>query len=122
MQMTSNLFSFRQLYCRRVFAASARSEPLYLPAVVVKEAAMPSTGTPERQYSETQAREALERTPGGVELVGAEEIKESLGTNLQQVLDFVPGVLVQGRQGAASARANCPSAVPACATIFTCAG
>ena len=55
---------------------------------------------PEREYKETEAREAIERTPGGVALVGSEEIKESLGTNMKDVLDFVPGVLIQGRQGA----------------------
>ncbi|HMF52444.1 MAG TPA: Plug domain-containing protein, partial [Candidatus Saccharimonadales bacterium] len=78
------------------------AEPLQLPPVVVQETAVPSSTLPERQYNENQAREAIERTPGGVALVGAEEVKESLGTNLKDVLDFVPGVLIQGRQGATS--------------------
>ena len=82
----------------RVHAA----EPIQLPPLVVKDSEVPPIATPERQYSEAQAREAIDRTPGGVELVGAEEIKESLGTNLKEVLDFVPGVSIQGRQGSVS--------------------
>ncbi|MGZ9187642.1 MAG: TonB-dependent receptor plug domain-containing protein, partial [Candidatus Binatia bacterium] len=78
------------------------AEPIQLPPLVVKDSEVPPAATPERQYSETQAREALERTPGGVALVGAEKIKESLGTNSKEVLDFVPGVFIQGRQGSVS--------------------
>jgi iron complex outermembrane receptor protein len=76
------------------------AEPLQLPPLVVKDSAIPAPAIPERLYNETQAREAIERTPGGVDLIGTEEIKESLGTNLKDVLDFIPGVFIQGRQGA----------------------
>jgi iron complex outermembrane receptor protein len=76
------------------------AQTVQLPAVVVQDTAIPPPETPERQYTEPQAREAIERAPGGVDLIGAEEIKESLGTNLKDVLDFTPGVFVQGRQGA----------------------
>lgn len=97
------LYSIPAVLIAAEFSRSAiAAEPLLLPQVVVKDSAIPSTATPDRLYNETQAREALERTPGGVALVGAEEIKESLGTNLKDVLDFVPGVLIQGRQGATS--------------------
>jgi iron complex outermembrane receptor protein len=83
------------------FSRSAiAAEPLQLPQVIVKDTLIPPTATPDRLYNENQAREAIERTPGGVALVGSEEIKESLGTNMKDVLDFVPGVLIQGRQGA----------------------
>ena len=78
------------------------AEPLQLPPVVVQDTQIPSTAIPEREYKETEAREAIERTPGGVALIGSTEINESLGTNLKDVLDFVPGVLIQGRQGATS--------------------
>lgn len=82
--------------------ASSAAEPLRLPPVVVKDSPIVSTAAPERLYDESQAREALERTPGGVALIGATEINESLGTSLKDVLDFIPGVFVQGRQGATS--------------------
>jgi iron complex outermembrane receptor protein len=84
------------LHQRKAYAA----EPMQLPPVVVKESAFPPVATPDREYNENQAREAIERTPGAVALIGTEEIKESLGTNLKDVLDFVPGVHIQGRQGA----------------------
>ena len=84
------------------YSRAHAAEPIQLPPLVVKDSEVPPIATPERQYSEAQAREAIDRTPGGVELVGAEEIKESLGTNLKEVLDFVPGVLIQGRQGSVS--------------------
>ena len=87
---------------RLILSEVSAAEPLQLPQVLVKDSAIPPTATPDRLYSKTQAREAIERTPGGVALVGAEEVKESLGTNLKDVLDFVPGVLIQGRQGATS--------------------
>jgi iron complex outermembrane receptor protein len=78
------------------------ADPLQLPPVIVRETPIPPPVTPERLYNENQAREAIERTPGGVALIGPSEINESLGTNLKDVLDFVPGVFVQGRQGATS--------------------
>jgi len=93
---------FMILFCGQQPWRSATSfaQTVQLPAVVVQDAAIPPPGTPERQYTENQALEALERTPGGVDFIGAEEIKESLGTNMKDVLDLTPGVFVQGRQGA----------------------
>jgi iron complex outermembrane receptor protein len=56
---------------------------------------------PDRSRTETEARDVLQRTPGGVSLVGSQEIQESRGANLKDVLDFVPGVLIRPRFGAA---------------------
>jgi iron complex outermembrane recepter protein len=53
--------------------------------------------------SEEETRRQIERAPGGAEAVGSEAIKESRGANLKDVLDFVPGVLVRPRFGAADA-------------------
>ncbi|MEW6298594.1 MAG: TonB-dependent receptor [Thermodesulfobacteriota bacterium] len=69
--------------------------PVQLPPIVVEA----PRDTPERGYSEQRAREELDRTPGGVALVGAQAIQESRGTALQDVLDFVPGVMIRPRFG-----------------------
>jgi iron complex outermembrane receptor protein len=54
---------------------------------------------PERTRSENQARTELQRTPGGVALIGSQEIRETRATALQDVLDFVPGIMVRPRFG-----------------------
>jgi iron complex outermembrane receptor protein len=79
--------------------ATAADAPIQLPPVVVKESPIAPTAKPDRLYNEKEAREAIDRTPGGVALVGSETINQSLGTNFKDVLDFVPGVFVQPRQG-----------------------
>jgi iron complex outermembrane receptor protein len=57
---------------------------------------------PERTSTTEQAREEIQSTvPGGAEVVGETVIRESLGANLRNVLDFVPGVLVRPRFGLA---------------------
>jgi iron complex outermembrane receptor protein len=71
--------------------------PPTLPAVVVES----GRGTDERTRTEDEAREELRRVPGGTEVVGQQKIEESRGANLKDALDFVPGVLVQPRFGAA---------------------
>jgi hypothetical protein len=64
-------------------APSAADAPIQLPPVVVKESAAAPTAKPDRLYSESEARDAIERTPGGVALVGLETIRDSLGTTFQ---------------------------------------
>jgi iron complex outermembrane receptor protein len=83
----------------RIVKANAADAPIQLPPVVVKESPIAPTAKPDRLYTESEAREAIERTPGGVALVDSETINQSLGTNFKDVLDFVPGVFVQPRQG-----------------------
>lgn len=80
-------------------AASAQSQsaPPVLAPVVVESSTLP----PERTRTEEQAREEIERTPGGVEIVPQKTIQESRGANLKDALDFVPGVLIRPRFGAA---------------------
>jgi len=68
-----------------------------LPPVVVEGARV----TPERTAPEGEAREEIRRTPGGVDLIGEQQIKESRGANLKDVLDFTPGVWIRPRFGAA---------------------
>jgi iron complex outermembrane receptor protein len=68
-----------------------------LPPVVVEGARVPE----ERTAPEEQAREEIRRVPGSVDVVGEQAIKESRASNLQDVLEFVPGVWIRPRFGAA---------------------
>ncbi|MGQ0794092.1 MAG: TonB-dependent receptor family protein [Deltaproteobacteria bacterium] len=68
-----------------------------LPPVVVEDSAVSSVQTPERNLSEEQAREQIYRTPGGVGVVGSDEISESRAYTDKDVLDFIPGVLIRPR-------------------------
>jgi iron complex outermembrane receptor protein len=68
-----------------------------LPPVVVEGARVPV----DRTAPEDQAREEIRRVPGGVDVVGEQQIKESRASNLQDVLEFVPGVWIRPRFGAA---------------------
>jgi iron complex outermembrane recepter protein len=56
---------------------------------------------PDRRRTDDEERQEIQRTPGGVEIVGEETIRQSRGSNLQDVLEFVPGVLIRSRFGAA---------------------
>jgi iron complex outermembrane recepter protein len=69
--------------------------------VVVREAPLPSEAIPDRLRSEEEARREIERIPGGTEVVGSEAIEESRAVNLKDALDFVPGVMIRPRFGAA---------------------
>ena len=77
--------------------AQAPASPPKLAPVVVESSVLPS----ERTRTEEQAREDIDRTPGGVELVPQKTIEDSRAANLKDVLDFVPGVLIRPRFGAA---------------------
>lgn len=70
-------------------------KPVQLPPVVVHA----EREVPDRAHSEEKARTELNRTPGGVALIGAQPIRESRGTALHDVIDFVPGVMVRPRFG-----------------------
>jgi iron complex outermembrane recepter protein len=82
-------------------AAAAQQQPTPLPPVIVREAPLPTEAVPDRLRSEEEAREEINRTPGGAAMVGSQEIEESRASNLKDVLDFVPGVMIRPRFGAA---------------------
>ena len=84
-----------------VSLGEAQERPMQLPPVIVTGAPPTSSATPDRLRSEEDTRRELERVPGGTSLVDSREIRESRGANLQDVLDFVPGVLIRPRFGAA---------------------
>ncbi len=78
--------------------ATAQPRPeTTLPPVVVEGSRVPD----ERTRTDTEAREELRRVPGGTEVVGQQKIEQSRAANLKDALDFVPGVFVQPRFGAA---------------------
>lgn len=79
------------------FAQTPATPPPTLAPVVVESSALP----PDRERTEEQAREEIDRTPGGVELVPQKTIEDSRAANLKDVLDMVPGVLIRPRFGAA---------------------
>lgn len=47
----------------------------------------------------TDAKEQIERTPGGVEIVPAERFRDGRATTLKDMLDYTPGVFVQSKYG-----------------------
>jgi iron complex outermembrane receptor protein len=79
-------------------ALAQPGEPTRLPPVVVEREKLPPA---ERTQTEEQARQAIERVPGSVDLIGEKEITESRAINLQDVLEFTPGVLIRPRFGVA---------------------
>jgi iron complex outermembrane receptor protein len=81
--------------------ASAQERPIPLPPVVVTGVPLTPIAISDRLRSEEDTRRELECVPGGTSLVDSREIRESRAANLQDVLDFVPGVLIRPRFGAA---------------------
>ncbi|MFS8038465.1 TonB-dependent receptor family protein [Xanthobacter sp. AM11] len=49
--------------------------------------------------SEAEARAAIERTPGGAEVVANTQWRDGLSLTIKDMLDFVPGVFVQTKWG-----------------------
>jgi iron complex outermembrane receptor protein len=79
--------------------AQGQVSQVTLPPVVVT--ASPGTLT---VPSVTDAREQINKTPGGVEIVPAEEYRDTRATTLKDVLDYVPGVWVQSKYGQEDAK------------------
>jgi iron complex outermembrane receptor protein len=50
------------------------------------------------------AREAIEKIPGGAELVPAERFRDGKATTLKDVLDYTPGVFIQPKYGQEDAK------------------
>jgi iron complex outermembrane receptor protein len=71
--------------------------PPTIPPVVVEGVRVPA----DRSRTEQEAREELNRVPGGTAVIGERQIGESRASNLKDVLDFTPGVMIRPRSGAA---------------------
>src|SRR5215470_5053812 len=93
---------------------STAPEPMpRLPPMVVPESPYLYS---DRTATTEESREQIQRTvPGGAEVIGERNIRDSLAENLRGVLDFVPGVLVRPM------RASSPSGAPGSRTTSTAA-
>jgi len=78
-----------------VQAASAQ-QPMQTPPVVVRGDAAPGSLT---VPTVDDAREIINRTPGGVEVVPAEDFRDTRAVTPKDMLDFVPGVYAQPKFG-----------------------
>lgn len=65
--------------------------------------AKPETGTVTVPDT-AEARARIEKTPGGVAIVPAEDIRDGRATSVKDVLDFVPGVFAQPKYGQEDSR------------------
>src|SRR4029453_1440769 len=75
----------------------AQQAPPRLEPVVVEGAKVPA----DRTRTDQEAAEELSRVPGGTEVIDQKTIEQTRGANLKDVLDFVPGVMIRPRFGAA---------------------
>ena len=77
--------------------AQAPTPPPEIPPVTVEGIRVPA----DRTRTEQEAREELQRVPGGTAVIGQQQIEESRAANLKDALDFTPGVMIRPRFGAA---------------------
>src|SRR5262245_33999800 len=56
---------------------------------------------PDRTRTDDEAREEIQRVPGGTGIVTESEIERTRAANLKDALEFVPGVMIRPRFGAA---------------------
>src|SRR5262249_51120111 len=75
----------------------AEPSPPRLEPVVVESVKVP----PDRTRTDEEAREELSRVPGGTAVIEQKTIEQTRAANLRDVLDFVPGVMIRPRFGAA---------------------
>lgn len=68
-------------------------------AAAAEDAAVLPTVTVYGQTDIDTAREALAQTPGGVELVDADEWRDTVSRTLKDMLDYTPGVFAQPKWG-----------------------
>src|SRR4029450_851764 len=71
--------------------------PPRLEPVVVEGTKVPA----DRTRTDQEANEELSRVPGGTAIVDQKTIEQTRGANLRDALDFVPGVMIRPRFGAA---------------------
>jgi iron complex outermembrane receptor protein len=78
-------------------APPAPQAPPRLEPVVVEGTKVPA----DRTRTDQEASEELSRVPGGTAIVDQKTIEQTRGANLKDALDFVPGVMIRPRFGAA---------------------
>ena len=95
--MRRALAAFLVLLLTTPALAQQPTPPPRLEPVVVESAKVP----PDRTRTDEEAREDLSRVPGGTAVIDQKTIEQSRAANLKDVLDFVPGVMIRPRMGAA---------------------
>src|SRR5207245_632427 len=78
-------------------APPSQQAPPRLEPVVVEGVRVPA----DRTRTDQEASEELSRVPGGTAVIDQTTIEQTRGANLKDVLDFVPGVMIRPRFGAA---------------------
>jgi iron complex outermembrane receptor protein len=78
-------------------APPGQQSPPRLEPVVVEGTKVPA----DRTRTDQEAAEELSRVPGGTAVIEQKTIEQTRGANLKDVLDFVPGVMIRPRFGAA---------------------
>ena len=78
-------------------AAAAQTPAPTLPPVRVEGERV----APDRTRSDEEAREEIQRVPGGTGIVTEREIERTRAANLKDALELVPGVMIRPRFGAA---------------------
>ena len=78
-------------------APPGQQSPPRLEPVVVEGTKVPA----DRTRTDQEAADELSRVPGGTAVIEQKTIEQTRGANLKDVLDFVPGVMIRPRFGAA---------------------
>lgn len=86
-----------------VFAAEPAPEKLPASTVAAKRPKAPATKSP-TSGSRDDAATALAATPGGTNLIVAEDYERGTASTLRDALDYQPGIWIQARQGRNEAR------------------
>src|SRR5688572_28442043 len=97
MKMAAILVMILTLAGRSWAQQAPPSSPLTMPPVRVESERVPD----ERNVSPERAREEIERTAGGVGFVDQPTIEETRAANLKDAIEWMPGVMVRPRFGAA---------------------
>src|SRR5262245_9706022 len=99
MQTTMTRIMMTALLTTAAAPALAQTSPAppQIPPVIVETGRSPA----DRTRTEQEAREELQRVPGGTAVIGQQALTESRAANLKDALDFTPGVMIRPRAGAA---------------------
>jgi iron complex outermembrane receptor protein len=80
--------------------AIAAAQTITPPLNVTASPDVPSMTVPDA----AEARQRIEKTPGGVALVPAEDVRDGRANTVKDILDYVPGVFAQSKYGQEDSR------------------
>ena len=98
--------------------ANAQESTTPLPPVIVEGVPLPSGAIPDRLRTQEQARQEIERIPGGAEIVGSKEIEESRGARTSKMCSILCRGCWSVRASGPPTKASSRSAVPALRNNF----